>query len=203
MHAFYRAPLVGALLCLLFCAGCMHIDGYAWRNTDWARSPHIARVRVVVLDSADESRDPAATPAAPTKANVEKWTREALQKVPGTLVVSTAPNASQPPDARSADTLCRVTIGNAGAAWGIALPDLWFARSSISYDIELINIPTDELRFKAVRTVTSGGAFNLLPLTDIPTLYQRDLAHVLAFATAPHIPAAPSATAAATAAATP
>ena len=180
MHRFHRALCVGSLFCLLLCAGCSHVAGYDWRSSQWDRSPHLDRVQIVVLDAREGTGS--VSSVAP-KADVEKWTRKALQNTTGTLVVSTPPNAAQGEDVGGANMLCRVTMGNAGSTFYIGVPTLRYLAARVSYDIELINIPTGELRFKAVRTVISGGEYNLLPLTDIPTLYQHDLAHVLAVAT--------------------
>lgn len=184
MYRFHRALLVSLFFCLPSCAGCSHTNGYDWRERQWAKSPHLDRVQVVVLDAREEGRVPGDPVVAP-KADVEKWTREALQKIPGTVVVGDAANAGKAANGGSANMLCRVTIGKAGNRFGIGVTLMWDLTACLNYDIEMIDIPTGELRFKAVRTVTDGGLYNVLPLTDIPTLYQRDLAHVLHFATYP------------------
>ena len=202
MPRLYRALLLCSIFCLLACAGCANTTGYGWRTPQWASAPHLERVQVVVLDAREEDADPYDTLNAP-KADVEKWTRQALQNIPGTTVVcdpapslTTAPSSAPAP----ATTLCRITIGKAANTFALMLlPPAWHLESYIKYDLELIDIPTGELRFKAVRTVTSGGFYDVLPLTDIPTLYQRDLAHVLKLATTPkEIPPTPTTTSPAT-----
>lgn len=161
-----RSALV---LLLLATSGCFHAQGYSRATPDWPS--HLGKVRIDVMRD-PTTREAWDTALTDTETHAAQVAANVLQQLPQTVIVADDQSAS-------ADTLCHITVGDAGRWFCIGLPYLWSLESQVSYDVELVDRATGQTRFKAVRRVHFGGAFSLVPPPDAQTLYQRDLQEML------------------------